>query len=150
MKITILAISDSDKHFASAISEYTKRLGKSIDIQHIKPIKHGTRDQIISKETDLILSKITKRKQKWDNIVLLSKGGKAWTTEQFVSKFKPWKTYTIIIWWPYGLDEKTLQSMIDYRISLWMHTMPHGLAQLVLLEQVYRINTIHEGKMYHY
>ncbi|MEI7478430.1 MAG: 23S rRNA (pseudouridine(1915)-N(3))-methyltransferase RlmH [bacterium] len=58
MKVNIIAISDSDKHFDSAIQEYLKRLGKDCSITTIKPEKNGTRDQIIHKETTKILEKI--------------------------------------------------------------------------------------------
>ncbi|MBO4203323.1 23S rRNA (pseudouridine(1915)-N(3))-methyltransferase RlmH [bacterium] len=29
-------------------------------------------------------------------------------------------------------------------------TLPHGLAKLVLIEQLYRISTLKTGKTYHY
>ncbi|MBQ7074746.1 23S rRNA (pseudouridine(1915)-N(3))-methyltransferase RlmH [bacterium] len=29
-------------------------------------------------------------------------------------------------------------------------TLPHGLAKLVLIEQLYRCTTIEQGKSYHY
>jgi len=37
---TILSISDSDKHWASAIAEFEKRLGKTLTIENIKPAKN--------------------------------------------------------------------------------------------------------------
>ena len=40
MNYTILHISDSDKHWSEAINEYTKRLGKSIAIDTVKPVKN--------------------------------------------------------------------------------------------------------------
>lgn len=150
MKITILAISDSDKHFSSAISEYTKRLGKSVTLLDIKPIKHGSKDQIIQKETDLLLKKLETRKKKWDSIYLLSKEWKRLTTQQIASILTPWSTITLVIWWPYGLDEPKIQPYINGSISLGNHTMPHWLAKLVLLEQIYRVQTIQAGRSYHY
>jgi len=60
MKVKIISVSDSDKHFQSAIEEYTKRLGKNIEIITIKPEKNGTPKQIISKETDKIIERISK------------------------------------------------------------------------------------------
>jgi len=35
----ILSVSDSDKHFESAIKEYEKRMGKSIRIEQVKPTR---------------------------------------------------------------------------------------------------------------
>jgi 23S rRNA (pseudouridine1915-N3)-methyltransferase len=35
-------------------------------------------------------------------------------------------------------------------VSFGAITLPHGLAKLVLIEQLYRIGTIEAGKSYHY
>jgi 23S rRNA pseudoU1915 N3-methylase RlmH len=61
MKIEIMSISDSDKHFASAIAEYVKRLGADVSLVDVKPVKHGTREQIVAAETQLIMDQIAKK-----------------------------------------------------------------------------------------
>jgi 23S rRNA pseudoU1915 N3-methylase RlmH len=55
-----------------------------------------------------------------------------------------------IIGGPYGLDEKLLAEKINSLISFGKHTMPHGLAVLTLLEQIWRGKCIIEGREYHY
>ncbi len=94
MKIKVLCISDSDKHFASAIDEYLKRLGKDLEIITIKPEKNGTRDQIISKETDKIIEKLSKNT---DYKILLSKDGKQVSTEEIVKIAETHNNITFII-----------------------------------------------------
>jgi len=37
---TILSISDSDKHFETAIREYEKRLGAKLKAENIKPARN--------------------------------------------------------------------------------------------------------------
>ncbi|HBB04224.1 TPA: hypothetical protein DCZ39_05025 [Patescibacteria group bacterium] len=39
---------------------------------------------------------------------------------------------------------------MDGKISFGAITLPHGLAKVTLLEQIYRIGTIEQGKSYHY
>jgi 23S rRNA pseudoU1915 N3-methylase RlmH len=56
-----VSISDSDKHFVSAIAEYVKRLGADVHLTDLRPIKHGTREQIIAAETQLIMDQIAKK-----------------------------------------------------------------------------------------
>ena len=146
---TILSISDSDKHFASAIQEYIKRLAKKISLIDIKPVKHGTRTQIITKETEQLHKKIKKAKEKGTTIILLIKEGKTHTPEQYAEIIKH-RDVMFIIGWPYGVDPTMLQWLIDYRISFGSHTMPHGLAKLVLIEQIYRVDMIQQGRSYHY
>ena len=148
MKYIILNISDSDKHWDQAINEYIKRLGDGIIVENIKPVKNGTQEKIIQKETDLILEKLEK-KYSDRNKVLLSKSGKEYSTEE-LGKFLWYEKTVFIIGWPYGLDEDSLLKIAVKRISFGKITLPHGLAKLTLLEQVYRIWTIESGKKYHY
>lgn len=79
---TILSISDSDKHFASAIQEYTKRLGKFIQIKNVKPIKNGSQEHVIQKETDTLIEILEKKYTQY-NKILLSKEGKILDTFEF-------------------------------------------------------------------
>ena len=151
MNYSILHISDSDKHRSEGINEYIKRLGKTISIDTVKPVKNGTQNQIIDKETEAILEKVEK-KYKNRNKVLLSKSGEQYSTEElwrFLWKLKNGKT-VFIIGWPYGLDENKLLEIGTKRISFGRITLPHWLAKLTLLEQIYRVWTINSWKKYHY
>jgi 23S rRNA pseudoU1915 N3-methylase RlmH len=82
MKIEIVSISDSDKHFSSALAEYVKRLGSEVSLVDLKPVKHGTREQIIAAETHLIIEQLTKKPIP---TYLMSKEGKQVTTEEFAA-----------------------------------------------------------------
>lgn len=84
MKIKLICISDSDKHFASAIAEYEKRLGRDLEVITLKPEKNGTREQIVEKETQKVIEKLKAAKGNTDEFVIfLAKEGKQLTTEQF-------------------------------------------------------------------
>ncbi len=48
----------------------------------------------------------------------------------------------------WGLDQELL-SRSDRRLSLSALTMPHDLARLVLLEQLYRVGTMRRNEPYH-
>lgn len=147
MKVKIVCISDSDKHFVSAIDEYLKRLGKDVEIISLKPEKNGTHAQIITKETDKLIDRLAKNT---DYKILLSKDGKALSTEHIVKTIEWHNNITFIIGGPYGLNEERLDNLIDMKISFGQITLPHGLAKLTLLEQVYRAKSIMEGREYHY
>jgi 23S rRNA pseudoU1915 N3-methylase RlmH len=80
MKIDILCISDSDKHFAGAVAEYMKRLSKSVEIYDLKPYRHDNPAFIITKETQQI-KEILQKKFAQHYKILLSKSGKDLKTE---------------------------------------------------------------------
>ncbi len=145
---TILAISDSDKHFKTAIEEYSKRLWNSFKFHDIKPFKDSNPNLVIQKDTENIKDMLEK---KYSNAkkILLSKDGKLITTEDFAKKINH-QEVVFIIWWPYGLNEEFLVSSIDFKLSFGKMTLPHGLAKLNLIEQIYRSHTLAIWKKYHY
>lgn len=70
----ILNISDSDKHRETVVEEYTKRLGKSVKIENIKPHRNGNTQQMIQADTENIIAKLGKFSEY--KKILLSKEGK--------------------------------------------------------------------------
>ena len=57
-------------------------------------------------------------------------------------------TVNFLLGGPFGMDKPTLDAC-DYVLSLSNLTLPHALAHLVLLEQLYRANSIVRGSGYH-
>jgi len=78
MMFVILSISDSDKHREKVVEEYTKRLGKSVKIENIKPSKNGNTQQIIKADTENSIAHL--KKFSAYKKILLSKEGKQLTT----------------------------------------------------------------------
>lgn len=149
--IKILTICDSFKHFSEAIKEYEKRLWKKIEIIKLKPSKKDSLDEIKREETILIKNYL--EKENWFKIIL-SIDWKTFSTESFLelieAKKQTFSSIVFVIWWPFWLNYEELKSYIDLEISLSLMTFPHIEALLVLLEQLYRIDTIKQGKSYHY
>ena len=140
---------DSFKHFESPIKEYIKRLWKTCEIVKLKPVKNWSNSQIIEKETNNLIKFLDK--QAWFKIVL-NPLWKSFDTSSLYN-FIEWKKQNFwniifVIWWALGLDYKNLKNHIDFEINLWELTMPHSLALLVLLEQIYRLEMIKKGTSY--
>ncbi len=143
----IYIIADSFKHFETPIKEYEKRLWKNCNLIKIKPEKNW---DIIQKETQNIIEKL--KKENWYKIILNPKW-KSFSTEklyEFIeNKKQNFWNIIFIIWWANWLSYEELKPHIDLEINLWELTMPHALALLVLLEQVYRIEMIKKWTSYH-
>lgn len=113
---TILSISDSDKHWASAITEFEKRLGKTLQIENLKPAKNGTREQIIAKDTETIIQTLEKKYKTYCKI-MMSKDGKLVNTEEFAKLCTTHNHIVFVIGGPYGLDESQLTNIIQTKIA---------------------------------
>ena len=79
-------------------------------------------------------------------VVALDEKGKDLTTEQFCKLLQ--QETAFVIGGPDGLDGKT-KSEAAMLLRLSSLTLPHALAQVVLLEQIYRAATLLTGHPYH-
>lgn len=86
-------------------------------------------------------------------IVALDETGKGLSSLKFAKKLEEWAdngrhAVTFLIGGSWGLDE-TVRKRASATLSLSEMTFPHGLARVVLLEQLYRAHMILAGKTYH-
>lgn len=148
--IKIIIFADSYKHFDLAIKEYEKRLWRNIELIKLKPSKKWDTPQIIKEETNILLDKLSK--EKWFKIIL-NPLWKSFSTEKFLefveNKKLNFSNLVFCIWWAYWFDYDLLKPKIDFEMKLWDFTMPHSLAFLVLLEQIYRIDMMKKWTSYH-
>ena len=94
-------------------------------------------------EVERIVAKVVSRK---GNLVALDERGKDMTTQQFAALLKSETTF--VIGGPDGLDE-AVKKDATVLLRLSSLTLPHALAQVVLLEQIYRAATMLTGHPYH-
>lgn len=86
------------------------------------------------------------------SLVVLDETGKDLTSPEFAAKLQDWgfsgKPVVFAIGGSWGVD-KTVLGQADFVLSLGKGTLPHGLARIVLAEQLYRAAMINSGKTYH-
>lgn len=149
--LQIAIISDNYNHFEKPISEYIKRLGKDVKIIKIKPEKNGDPQTIIKRETDKIKELLSKEKwfvvwldNEWDMLSTM------WFFDFTSKTLARQSKITFVIWWSYWYDKKELDSYLHKKFSLSGMTLPHSMAFLMLLEQIYRIKSIEKNTWYHH
>jgi len=153
MNIKIISIGNKpNKWELEGEKHYIKQLPKNININyfHIKGQQHPnmSKKEILQKESDLILSKISEK----DYIVSWDVRGKSFDSEEFsafLSKCTQAKKEIIfIIGGSFGLSEDILNKS-NLILSASLLTFPHRLFRLILMEQIYRAYTIINKKPYH-
>lgn len=85
-------------------------------------------------------------------LVTLEVGGKPWSSEQLAAELARWqqdgRDVVFTIGGPEGLAPEVLQRA-EQRWSLGPMTLPHGLARILVAEQLYRAQSILRGLPYH-
>ena len=149
MKLTVLASGKLREEYAKLGAElYAKRIRKSVPLEVVEvPEPKGAS----ASETG---RKLAKRLRQDDRVCLLTDSGRELTSEEFASQVEAaiaggHGRYVFVIGGPYGVGEE-LEGRADEKISFGRHTMPHELARVVLLEQIYRAITIIRRQPYHH
>ena len=150
MKIEVIAVGKmNNKEQKSIIDDYTKRL-RNIKIIEI-PVKNNyANNPDLTKKYELEqISKYIKNK----TIICMSEEGRQFSSPEFAEFLKKTvekqqKSVAFIIGGAFGLDQEIKKDCTEV-ISLGKMTFPHMLARILLIEQIYRADTLIKGHPYH-
>jgi 23S rRNA (pseudouridine1915-N3)-methyltransferase len=139
-------------HWRDALTDYATRLRRYTDF-HITEVKdavgQGSPDAVaVRREGDALLSESEAARHR----ILLTPGGESFDSRGFSLRLQDWLEQhhhlAFLIGGPVGFSPHVLQAAPS-RLSLSKMTLPHELARVVLLEQLYRAFTILGGEKYH-
>lgn len=146
-----------EKFYLSAADEYVKRLKAFCQFQIIElpeyrlPESPSSTEILygLEKEADIILGKIPKGA--W--FCVLTPEGKMLSSEQLAKKLCNIKNTgkcnaCFLIGSSFGIAERIKQHA-DFQLSMSPMTFPHHLARIMVLEQIYRAESIQAGTKYH-
>ena len=135
MRILVLAVGRLRPPFADDVQHYLKLLAG-----------HAKVEVVEVREDDRVARRIPDRAF----VSLLDAGGDTTDSEGFArwmeDRRQSGRDLCFVVGGPKGLD----LDEVDHRLSLGTMTLPHQLARVVLLEQVYRAHKILAGEPYHY
>lgn len=145
MAITIITVGRKQNDAFSVLEDiYIRRISGKTESVYIKDRNsYKNRQNAVDEES----ADIIKRIKKSDYTVLLDSKGKMFTSVGFADILDRGSIVFIIG----GIDgvNSTVRERADITVSFSKMTMPHQLARVFLLEQVYRAQTIRKGGKYH-
>ena len=157
MNINIICIGKlKEKYWKDAIAEYSKRLGrfcnlKVIELNEAKLPKNASiadEQKVIEIEGQEILGKISES----DYVISCEIAGKQLDSEQFARGIEAaaseHSTIDFIIGGSLGTSA-SVSRRANLTFSFGHITLPHQLARVVLLEQIYRAFKINNNETYH-
>lgn len=153
VKVKIIATGDEkDKNIKALTAEFYKRLSRwckceEVFVSEIPPKSDAEISISKKKESELQLSKIE------GFVVALDRTGKMLDSLEIARTLDNIQTMgnstiSFMLGGSNGFDESVLKRA-DLVLSFGKITLPHELARLVLVEQIYRAFTINNNKTYH-
>ena len=157
-EITLIAMGKlKEKFYINAACEYEKRLKgycqfKILELPEIRLPDSPSPAEIMAgleKEAELILSKIPKGA--W--FCTLTPEGKMLSSDELAVKMKEIKnngksSACFLIGSSFGIAQR-VKDRADFKLSMSPMTFPHHLARIMVLEQIYRAESIQSGSKYH-
>jgi len=135
VRITVLAVGRLRAPFADDVQHYARLIGR-----------HARVDLVEVREDEHVPRRLPERAF----VSLLDRGGRAYDSEAFAAFLERRRQAGLdlcfVVGGPYGLELEPA----DHRLSLGPLTLPHQLARVVLLEQLYRAHKILAGEPYHH
>lgn len=152
MHVRLIAVGDRQPSWVdSAFSEYAARLPRQwrfrVDAIKAAP-RGGNGDAAKNEEGEKILSRLKSN----EYAVLLDERGSQFTSRALSEQLADWLQsgvdLTFIIGGPDGVSGEVV-SRADATWALSDLTLPHGLARVLFVEQIYRAWTLTTGHPYH-
>ena len=153
MKLVIVAVGQRMPDWAqTAYDDYAKRFPPDcrVEIRTVKTEPRGsrTREALLAAERARIEAVIPKGAR----VVVLDERGKGLSTVALAQQLHDWQMagddVALVIGGPDGLDS-ALRERAHGRIRLSDMTLPHALARVLLIEQLYRAWSINANHPYH-
>lgn len=155
MNIKVIAVGKLKERFwTEACSEYLKRLSpyakvRVVEVADRDPAKFGGEVPAMEREADDVLSHVSRA----EHVVVLAIEGRGISSPELASSLEELALHgnssvTFIIGGSSGLAQ-SVHARADEELSFGRITLPHNLARVVLLEQLYRAFRISRGEPYH-
>jgi 23S rRNA (pseudouridine1915-N3)-methyltransferase len=153
MKLVIVAVGQRVPDWAqSAWDDYAKRFPPElkVELKAVKTEPRGSKtlDTLLAAERERIEAAIPKNAR----IVALDERGTNLTTKALALRLTDWQLggddVALIIGGPDGLQPAFRQAAHE-RIRLSDLTLPHAMARVLLIEQLYRAWSVNAGHPYH-
>ncbi len=150
MNLTLVCVGRPRGVLADAISHYERRLAQYFRFHTIEVAAgRGTPAGVRKSEAERLVARLPAERR----LYALTREGRRSTSRDLADQLEQIANYgpaeaVFVIGGAFGLGEHVLRTA-DRTLSLSDMTLPHEMARLLLVEQLYRAGTILQGQPYH-
>ncbi len=152
-KLKTPGLREATEYYAKLLSGFMPLVETELKPLSVPDKSSVTRRQIQEKESSLLLEKLDQLLSGRGVFYLLDEGGKSLSTAQWVRQVRDWERDGIpdlafCIGSSLGFSEE-VKKRARGKLALGPQTLPHELARVVLLEQLYRAWSVTRNHPYH-
>lgn len=151
MTLLVLAVGRLRAAYREACDDYLRRLGRYARVEEAE-VREASRAPTVAAQRDHEGERLRARLPTGSTVVALTREGSAWTSEELARRLDGWRVaarpLAFVLGGSHGLSPAFLASA-GVRWSLGPLTLPHELARVVVVEQLYRAFTLLRGEPYH-
>jgi 23S rRNA (pseudouridine1915-N3)-methyltransferase len=149
--ISVVAVGKLRPYYRQAVDDYARRLRRYVTFREHE-VREASRAPTVAAQRAEEAQRLGTRIPPDSVLVALTRDGASWNSNDLAGQLNRWllgaRPVTLAIGGSQGLDSSILTRAAS-RWSLGPLTLPHELARVVVVEQLYRAFTILRGDPYH-
>jgi 23S rRNA (pseudouridine1915-N3)-methyltransferase len=151
MTLLVLAVGRLRAAYREACDDYLRRLARYARVEEAE-VREASRAPTVEAQREEEAERLRVRIPGGGTVVALARDGSPWTSQELARRMDGWRVaarpLAFVLGGSHGLSPGILASA-TVRWSLGPLTLPHELARVVAVEQLYRAFTILRGEPYH-
>lgn len=152
-KLKTAGMRDAADHYLKALGSWYEAQEVELRAVAVPDKSEATRNLVQAKEAEALFTMLSRRKTGRSALYLLDETGKAMPSAGWARLLKDNESRSVqelvfCIGSSLGFREET-RTRADGLLSFGPQTLPHELARVVLLEQLFRAASINQGHPYH-
>jgi 23S rRNA (pseudouridine1915-N3)-methyltransferase len=151
MDIAIVAVGKLRPYYREAVDDYAQRLRRYAPFTEHE-VREASRAPTVAAQRAEEAERLTSKIPNGSTVIALARVGAGWSSADLARQLDRWllaaRPLAFLIGGSHGL-EGGLISAAPAKWSLGPLTLPHELARVVVMEQLYRAFTILRGEPYH-
>lgn len=151
MELHLLAVGKLRPAFRAAADDYLRRLARVVSVRE-QEVREAGRAGSVARQRSEEGARLLAAVPAAASVTLLDIDGRCWSSEDVAQALDRWRLagrdHVVIIGGAVGVDG-AVRARADSVWSLGPLTLPHELARVVVVEQLYRATTILQGTPYH-
>ncbi|MBA3522888.1 MAG: 23S rRNA (pseudouridine(1915)-N(3))-methyltransferase RlmH [Gemmatimonadales bacterium] len=151
MELVLLAVGRLRPYYRQACDDYARRLSRHVTFREVE-VREASRAPTEKSQQSEEAERLLAQAPSVGSLVALERSGTAWSSPEVARQLDRWllsaRPVALVLGGSHGLSP-TLLARADLQWSLGPLTLPHELARVVVVEQIYRGFSILRGEPYH-